>query len=315
MEYVNGDNVVLFDFNNLAVRTYFGDKNILAEGEEPRWGLWKYNVFNIIYNSLWKTNVTEVILAVDDKHTWRKSKYPRYKESRKKNKKDSKHDWEQIYLHMNSLAAELKHHMPFKVIKIANSEADDVIAILVKKLRTPCLIISGDEDFNQLLTNDNIKIYDPYSKEIHTNKTINARDFLLEKIFCGQKKDDIPNILTPDDWGLTEKTKGINRPGFGIKKWEEIKNDYVGFVKIPYENKIYGKIDIRHNLFRNRTLIDFDKIPDSIISSIVDAYNSYTNFPPIENIYLFFEKNNMRSFLQDIHKIESKLISLYANRR
>jgi hypothetical protein len=197
------------------------------------------------------------------------------------------------------------------VIKVANSEADDVIAVLVKKLKTPCLIISGDEDFNQLLVNDSIKIYDPYSKEIHTNKTINARDFLLEKIFCGQKKDDIPNILTPDDWGNTEQTKGINRPGFGLKKWEAIKDDYVSFLNVPYENKIYGKIDLKHNINRNRILIDFDKIPDVIVSNIVDAYNIYTYFPPIENIYLFFEKNNMRVFLENIHKVENKLRALF----
>jgi hypothetical protein len=308
MEYVEGENVVIFDFNNLAIRTYFGDKDIL--GEEPRWGLWKYNVFNAVYNALWKTNASEVILAIDDKHTWRKSKYPRYKESRQKTKKESKHDWEEIYLHMDSFAAELKHCMPFKVIKVANSEADDIIAVLVKKLKTPCLIVSGDEDFNQLLINDDIKIYDPYSKEFHTNKTVNAKEFLLEKIFCGQKKDDIPNILTPDDWGMTDKTKGVNRPGFGIKKWESIKSDYMTFLNTPYENKIYGKIDLKYNLHRNRTLIDFDKIPDSIVCKITEAYNMYTHFPPVENIYLFFEKNAMRSFLQDVHRVESKLVRL-----
>ena len=57
--------------------------------------------------------------------------------------------------------------------------------------------------------------------------------------------------------------------------------------------------------------MDFDKIPNTIISRIVDCYNKSYNFPPIDNIYLFFEKYNMRTFTEDIHRIEQKLQVLY----
>jgi hypothetical protein len=127
----------------------------------------------------------------------------------------------------------------------------------------------------------------------------------------GQKKDDIPNIYTPDDWGLTEETEGKRKPGFGPATWEKVKHDLKGFLDKGYVNKTYGEVDLRKNMKRNRVLIDFDMIPKTIENRIVDCYNNSYNLPPIENIYLFFEKNNMRSFLDNIHKVENKLLPLY----
>jgi hypothetical protein len=56
--------------------------------------------------------------------------------------------------------------------------------------------------------------------------------------------------------------------------------------------------------------MDFDKIPNTIVNRIADAYNNST-LPPIDNIYTFFEKYKMRSFLEDIHRVENKLRELY----
>jgi 5'-3' exonuclease len=89
METVDiGKNVVLlFDFNNLAIRSFFGVKEVAEDPNDIQWGLWMWNVFNSIYQSLWKfKNVDEVILAVDDSNSWRKAAYNRYKESRKDKK-------------------------------------------------------------------------------------------------------------------------------------------------------------------------------------------------------------------------------------
>ena len=307
MDFVEWDDVsVFFDFNNLAIRSFMVQENI----KEPEWGLWKYNIFNGIFNTLYKIrNVEEVVLAIDDMRSWRKAAYSRYKESRKKKKKDSDVDWKQLYVMMNRYAAELKHHMPFKVLKVKSAEADDVIGVLVKKLRNPCIIIARDEDYFQLFRNGKkLIVHDPISGDFNDGSEFDSKDFLLSKIFMGQKKDDIPNIYTPNDWGLTESTEGKRRPGFGPKKWESIKHDLVSFLDTPYVNKTYGKeIDLRANMKRNRMLMDFDKIPNTIIQRIVDAYNRSGNFPPIDNIYLFFEKNNMRSFIEKINTVEGKL--------
>lgn len=312
IEYVDmgKDVTLLIDYNNLAVRNFFGAKEITEDPNNIEWGLWRYNVFNSIYQSLWKfKNVTEVVLAVDDNKSWRKHIYSRYKESRKNKKKESGIDWSDLYANMHKLAAELKHHMPFKVIRVKNAEADDVIAVLVRDFKNPCVIIARDEDYFQLFgKKTNLRVYDPILQKLHSPDDFeNIKEFLLKLVFCGQRKDDIPNILTPDDWGLTEGTEDKRRPGFGEKAFEKIKYDMKSFIDKGYKNKYYdGYIDLSANLKRNRLLMDFDKIPSVIVNRIADAYNN-SMCPPIDNIYIFFEKYQMRSFLEDIHRVEQKL--------
>lgn len=316
MEVVNiGKHVtLLFDFNNLAIRSFFGVKEITENPRDIQWGLWMYNVFNSIYTTLWKfKHVEEVILAIDDSNSWRKAFYNRYKESRKVKKKESKIDWKQLYAMMHKLSSEFKHHMPFKIIKVKSAEADDVIGVLTKYMKNPCVIIARDEDYFQCFAkNKNMRVYDPISQKLYTPEDIgDIKEFLLKLVLCGQKKDDIPNIITPDDWGLTESTKGKRRPGFGDKAFDKIKGDIKGFINAGHTNKFYGTVDLHKNLRRNRMLMDFDKIPNTIVDRILRAYNNSHNLPPIDNVYLWFEKYSMRAFMEDIHKIENKLRVLY----
>jgi len=315
MEQVDiGKNVtLLFDFNNLVIRSYFGVKEITEDPNDIQWGLWFYNCFNSIYQTLWKfKNVEEVILAVDDSNSWRKSVYSRYKESRKAKKKESKVDWKTLYAMMHKLASEFKHHMPFKVLKVKSAEADDTIGILVKHMKNPCVIIARDEDYFQCFAkHKNLRVYDPISQILYSPDDFDIKDFLMKLVFCGQKKDDIPNIITPDDWGLTEETKGKRRPGFGEKAFEKMKDDIKGFIQRGHTNKIYGRVDLSENLARNRILMDFDKIPHSIEDRILACYNKSYNLPPIDNVYLWFDKYGMKAFIEDIHKIENKLQVLY----
>lgn len=316
METVNiGDDVtLLFDFNNLVIRSYFGVKEITEDPNDIQWGLWMYNVFNSIYQTLWKfRNVEEVILAVDDSNSWRKAVYSRYKESRKKKKKKDKVDWKTLYAMMHKLASEFKHYMPFKVLKVKSAEADDIIGVLTRVMKNPCAIIARDEDYFQCFAKKkNLRVYDPISQNLYSPDDFeDIKDFLLKLVLCGQKKDDIPNILTPNDWGLTESTEGKRRPGFGEKAFQKMKNDVKGFIRQGYTNNHYGRVDLHENLKRNRLLMDFDKIPHTIVDRILDCYNRSYNLPPIDNVYLWFEKYHMKAFMEDIHKIENKLQYLY----
>jgi hypothetical protein len=250
---------------------------------------------------------------LDDSNSWRKSFYNRYKESRKKKKKDSKIDWNELYVMMNQLISELKHYMPFKVIKVKAAEADDVIGILVKNFKNECIIIARDEDYFQCFAkNKKLIVYDPISDKKYTKEDFpDVKNFLMKLVFCGQSKDDIPNILTPNDWGLTENTMGKKRPGFGEKAFEKNKDNLKEFIDNGYTNKYYGEVNLRSNLKRNRILMDFDKIPDTIVNRILKAYDKSHNLPPIDNVYLWFEKYSMRAFMDDAHNITNRLSRLY----
>lgn len=300
--------VILFDFNNLVFRNFFV-KDINAHTPTPDYMLWRYNIFNSIYQSLWKQNsVKEMIIAVDDRSSWRKSYFKRYKESRKKQRDKSDVNWKELFEELNTLVSDLKHYMPFKVIKIRSAEADDIIGVLATVLEDNCVVISNDEDYLQLIS-DRVKVYNPGKKEY--SECADPQGFIKMKSFMGQKKDDIFNIITPDDWGQTEKTEGKRKPGFGEVAYQKvIKEGTEQWLEKKHINKHYGEIDVKANLKRNRILMDFNYIPQTIKNRVCDAYNDYT-FPPPSNIYQFFKKYNMRGFLEDFSKVERKLLELY----
>jgi len=300
---------ILFDFNNLLFRNFFV-KDINAHTENPDYMLWRYNVYNSLYQSLWANKgVTELVVAVDDKRSWRKSYFPRYKESRKKQRDKTDINWDELFKQVNMLIADLRHYMPFKVIKIQSSEADDIIAVLANVLTDfEIIIISNDEDYLQLCS-DRIKVYNPKNKGYSVCN--DTEEFLRKKYFTGQKKDDIFNIMTPNDWGQTEETKGKRKPGFGDAAYKKVLSEGPEkWLEKTHKNKSYGVVDVRSNLKRNKILMDFRYIPKTIQNRIIKAYNEYT-FPPPSNIYQFFKKYEMRGFLERFSEVENKLLQLY----
>jgi 5'-3' exonuclease len=300
--------VILFDFNNLVFRNFF-IKDINAHTENPDYMLWRYNIYNSIYQSLWKhKKVREVIIAVDDRNSWRKSYFNRYKESRKKQRDKSDINWKELFKQINDLVSDLKHYMPFKVIKIRSAEADDVIGVLAITLKSNCVVISNDEDYLQLCS-DRVKVYNPSKKEY--TQCGDPQGFIHKKSYIGQKKDDIFNIITPSDWGKTEETEGKRKPGFGEVAYKKVlKEGAEDWLEKTHINKWYGEIDVKANLKRNKILMDFNYIPQTIKSRIFNAYTDYT-FPPPSNIYQFFKKYSMRGFLEDYNRVEGKLMELY----
>ena len=292
---------ILFDFHNLAFRNFFS-KDVGIITPEPDFNLWRYMMVNSIYQSLYKVeNPTEVILAVDDTKSWRSLYFSRYKESRKKQRdKQSDIDWSQLFNTLNDYSIELRENLPFKIIQIQRSEADDIIAILCKEIiKGKKYIISNDEDFLQLCS-ENIKLYNPRKKEYVECK--DTERFIIEKSLLGQKKDDIFNVITPSDWGQTKETEGKRKPGYGpaaLKKtmiygWEKWLKDE----------------DLEENFKRNRILMDFNYIPNAIKNNIRKAYDGYA-LPEPENIYKFFNRNKFQSFLEDFTNVERKLMELY----
>jgi len=291
---------LLIDYHNMSFRCFF-TKEIGITTPAPDFQLWKYMMINSIYGALYKIdNVREVILAIDDSQPWRKVYFPRYKESRKKRREDTDIDWQILYNILEKYALEMKEKLPFKVLKVSRAEADDVIAILsMEVIDRDKVIISNDEDFQQLCSGKT-KLYNPSKKEyIECEDT---EGFIVKKSLLGQPKDDIFNIKTPSDWGLTPDTEGKRKPGYGVAALE--KTMKFGWQEWLKENKL------EENFKRNRILIDFRMIPKPIRGNIAKAYKDYNLASP-ENIYKFFKENGFRSFLEDFTKVENKLMELY----
>lgn len=292
--------VLLFDFNNLATRTFFV-KDICAHTSSPEFPLWRYMTFDAIYKALFRVpNVQEIVLAVDDRLSWRKLYFKRYKESRKKMRDKTTVDWDKFYSHLNDFIQDIKENIPFKVIQVKNAEADDIIGVLALHGDDLYHIISNDEDFLQLTNKQNVSLYNP--KESKEVSVANTEDFIVRKSLMGQAKDDIFNIVTPLDWGMTEETEGKRKPGFGPVKCDKV-------MKEGYEHWLKRKgLEERFNI--NRNLIDFQKIPQTMQNRIWKAYNGY-EYPNPENIYPFCKKMGFREYLEEFHKFEVMLMRLY----
>jgi 5'-3' exonuclease len=233
-------------------------------------------------------------LAFDSPKTWRKLYWPRYKESRKGKRDKSDMDWNMFHKELDLFIDDIERGLPFKVIKVENAEGDDVVAVLARATGTDTVVVSNDEDYLQLCC-EHIKVYNP--AKMAYSECLDVENFLQMKSLQGQSKDDIFNVLTPIDHPV-----GVRKPGFGEVSAK--KAIAYGLDKWLNEKKLVE----RYNL--NRNLIDFDRIPKTIKTRILNTYKSYQLADPA-NIYPFFRDNGFREHLENFERIETKLMQLY----
>ena len=155
------DNLILFDFSNLAHRCIHL-KQIEAASENPEYALWHYMVFQAMYDYVIQTvadfgGTFDVVLALDS-HSgyWRKNIYHPYKGDRLVKKAIDGLDWARIYEEFDVLTRNIRECLPWKVISAPKCEADDVIYTLTQQhlLEHPegkVFVHSGDSDYLQLV--------------------------------------------------------------------------------------------------------------------------------------------------------------------
>ncbi len=311
---------LLVDLNNLWMRNSF-HKEVMITSQYPEYTLIKYFVFDQIYWAIhnMKKNgyeVDEVILAADSKDSWRKVYFPRYKESRAKKRKDDV-DWETLFNHYRILQKDIRHGIPFKSLAISRCEGDDIIGVLcLHRPEKNYIIISTDSDFKQLLDRDNVKVYNPTTKEFLTSD--NVQEFKNSLYLKGQSKDDIFNVKTPNDYPV-----GLRKPPLGDKNVEKIlKEGLESFLDKKIKiNKKYSDVDGQEKVYksefyprklyeRNQVLIDFNKIPKVLIDAVLKEYDEYV-LPDSDRIYTFFNKQGWKSYLDEFEATENTLLKLY----
>ena len=161
--------MIIVDLNQIMISNLMvqiNGRNAVELSED----LVRHMVLNSIrgINKKFRKDYGELVIASDGKHSWRKQIFPNYKANRKKNREQSGHDWETIFDVINRIKSELIEFMPYKLIEVETAEADDVIAVLIRKIEKivgpnhakKILIVSGDKDFIHL-HNEWVKQYNP----------------------------------------------------------------------------------------------------------------------------------------------------------
>ena len=281
--------MILVDMNQVTLSNLMvqlgGSKNV-----EPDFV--RHMVLNSLrsYRSKFQGEFGELVLCYDNKTNWRREYFPNYKHSRRKGRKESKLDWNNIFDTLHMIKSELTEFFPYKVLEVDNAEADDIIASVVfhvasePKNYEKVLILSSDKDFIQLQKYNFVSQYSPMQK-----KFINGVDpttYIKEHILKGDRGDGVPNFLSPDNTFVDE----LRQRPLSKRKLE---------AWVDLEPSDYCNEEMMRNYHRNRTLIDLSYIPDDIKEKCTQTF---LDAPEGSRKHLlnYFIKKKLKSLMENI---------------
>lgn len=276
---------ILLDLSQIAISNLMMSPNI--KGNQFDDDLIKHMILNSLraYKVKFGREYGELIICCDARNVWRYDIFPLYKWERRQKKKDSSIDWSEIFRVINEMKADLREHFPYKVIEVEGAEADDVIATLARNTNGPVLIIGGDKDYAQLQKYANVKQYSPKTKKFVTVDEPLIQ--LNELVISGDKGDGIPNIKSDSDCFEKGKRQTPIRKT-DLARWSRLTPDRF------CENRT-----MLENYNRNRTLIDFEYIPQDLQASIMQATEVIAKGNKMM-ILTYLAKNRMRNLIKDV---------------
>jgi hypothetical protein len=254
--------MIILDYSQIAL------SNIIVQklGDEE---MIRHMILNSIrmYNKKFKKDFGQIVIAADGSNSWRRAYFPNYKASRKTSRESSAMDWDMIFKVLGNIREELVENSPYKVIRVDQCEADDIIGTLVENTQEfgnhePVMIVSSDKDFVQLHSYGNVKQYSPIQKKFVQEK--NSLSYFFEHVLRGDKGDGVPNVLSGDDVFVN----GSRQTPLSAKKMEEYVANAENLKSIMPE-------DVFRNYQRNIKLIDLKETPKDLKEKIINTYNGY----------------------------------------
>jgi 5'-3' exonuclease len=283
--------MIIVDLNQVMISNFMSQIGNHTDTKIDE-GLFRHMVLNSIRS--FKTKFSEygqLIIACDDKKTWRRDFFPHYKANRKKTRDNSELDWSSIFNILNKIKLELKEFFPYPVVQVENAEADDVIASIVdyfNNIEDKILILSGDKDFRQLQKYSNVEQFDPVNKKFI--KDSNPDLYLKELIIKGDRGDGVPNVLSPDDTFINNvRQKAISSKK--LKQW--LDTEVEELLVVEHELKI--------NWERNQKLIDLTFIPDDLREKVILEYTSQLS-KGRDKIFSYMINNKCKYLLEHINE-------------
>lgn len=283
MWYLMG--MILIDMNLLTI------SNLMAESKgKPSMdvGMIRHMVINSVRSIRLRFHreYGEPVLCYDSRvRGWRKEIYPPYKANRKKRREDSGVDWDTLMDILRQIKKEIQDNFPYKLMEVDTCEGDDIIAILAKKLEGKHIVISSDHDFFQLQS-ETVCQWCPRNKEMIVCP--DPQKEIVRHIMRGDSGDGVPNFLSDDTVFIDSRRQ---KPLFE-KKLNE-------WVELPLNT--FCTEEMLRNYERNKTVIDFSRIPQRIEDAIMKEYS----IPPVgkrSKILPYMMENNMKLMLQHLQE-------------
>ena len=158
--------MILVDLNQVLISNLMAQIRGKAD-VKPNKEMIRHMVLNSLrgFNVKFREEFGDLVLCSDAGDPWRRDFFPNYKYSRKQARQDGPFDWDEIFNIITEIKNEVKDNFPYKVMYVENSEADDLIATIIKlQEEDKYLIISGDKDFIQLHHYGNVYQWSPLLK-------------------------------------------------------------------------------------------------------------------------------------------------------
>lgn len=245
------------------------------------------------YNHRFRMEYGEMVIACDDRRSWRKQVFPYYKANRKKDRDKSEIDWNAVFEILEKIKDELRDNFPYRVIQVESAEADDVIGTLCIENGAvlgsgsgKILIISGDKDFKQLQRYSNVVQYDPVRKKWLDEP--NPEGYLREHIMRGDQSDGVPNFLSPPDSFVA----GIRQKSLMQKKID---------VWVDQEPSEFCDETTTRYYERNREMIDLNFIPGEVRAEVLTQFEAQVGKSKDRSkLFNYFIKMNLKHLMTDI---------------
>jgi DNA polymerase-1 len=280
--------VLLVDGNNILHQSFHKFDKLKSTDGKPSGAI--FGFFKSLHMYIDRFQPNDVYITFDNGHSPLRDKLlPEYKEHRQNISYDRESLFAQKAVIMKILRM-LRIKYLFDKNNSTGFEGDDLLAYLYfKKISKECLvtIVSSDKDFNQLLTTDRVKIFNP-RKEEYVRQTnceslfgytpYETVDFLS---LVGDSSDDIPGF-----------------PGIGpvkarkfLDKWHSIAK----YLELNADDKMKEVYE------RNKQLIDLKWFVDNHSLDLDKVLKTYTrrkiNYEKFREVCIEYSFN---SFMTDI---------------
>ena len=280
--------MIIVDLNQVMISNFMAQignhTNIKIEED-----LLRHMVLNSLrsYNAKFRNDYGEMIIACDDRGSWRRQVFPFYKANRKKDREKSEIDWNMVFESLNKIREELKSFFPYRVIQVEQAEADDIIGALCHEhgnTAEKILIISGDKDFRQLHDYMNVRQYDPVRKKFIEEN--NPSRYLREHIMKGDRGDGVPNFLSRDDvFVLNGRQKPLTAKKLDL--W------------LTLEPEVFCDDSMLRGWKRNQQLVDLTFTPADVKNRILEEYESQGG-KGRSKLFNYFVEFRLKNLLTDI---------------
>ncbi|GAF78975.1 unnamed protein product, partial [marine sediment metagenome] len=201
------DKVIILDWGIFMFRSIYSWRNNKQLPPE-------YTCLNMMTSCLKKIGIEpmdKIIVACDYGRSWRKDVDKEYKANRKEiREKQTDIDWDDMFDKFNKLADKIQFGTDWHVVKEWRFEADDFMAVACRYFKNKeVVLVTFDQDVEQLAVYENVKIFSPLKKYKGKNggyKYVKDPYKVLASKIEKEVSDNLNNpIVTKEDYEKREQ--------------------------------------------------------------------------------------------------------------